>query len=443
MGQPYNLKSNEMNKLPFERTVSLDEALSLATDYLARNNIGFEFEVYGDTPESYICTLYEDGDKICSGGGKGANARQSMVSAIFEAIEHSALHYNFVKGKIKLLDSITTFKSSWHKDIPYSLLSENHGKVMCLPYKSLDNNEEIHLPIALVNPSYIEAEEGYPKHRAFTKEQRGEDTFDYSSLIKYSTTNGISAGVSSDECIIHSISEIIERYTLGEFILNFVALNKHENYKRINTESLPDDLKSLYLSCCNELYGSKIHIIDITSHRWGVPVYLIYLDHPEPAFRTFSGGASLDNKHALERALTEMLQRRTHPHSKLNNAQGNLKSIMETWYEKEYGDMNRDNVLKFFNITKINGDLLNIKEFDFIDNSKDIRQQNLFEHRKSLLEKVTAAGGEAFYTPLLDESNLKVYSCFIHPYEPAFILSSGRMVCLTQQNLMTLTETAL
>ncbi|MBK5414734.1 YcaO-like family protein [Pseudomonas sp. TH31] len=422
------------NILPAERMVGLDEAMCLARAYLHNKNISFEFEAYGEAPESYICTLYKDGHEISAGGGKGVDAGQSMVSAIFEAIEHSALHYDFVKDRMTLKKSSVILKPVWYEDIPFSLLSDNEQNVMCIPYREIENGEEIYLPIALINPSYIEAEEGHPKHRCFTSEHRQGDQFDYASLMKYSTTSGISAGTSAEECVIHSVSEIIERYTLGDFIIKFVALNNHEDYKCIRPSSLPDDLKALYFSCCKELHGSKLHIIDITSKRWGVPVYLVYLEHPEPAFRTFSGGASLNNHYALERALTEMLQRRAHPHSKLNSDEVEVRVAMEQWYEKEYGDMNNDDVMRFFNITKIRGGLSDIAECDFKDEGEGIREQNMCEYRHRLIDKVKSAGGEIYYAPLIDEDGVKVYSCFIHPFEPAFILSSGRIVSLTREN---------
>lgn len=428
------------NTLPFERTIGLDEALHLAQKYLGNKNITLQFEAYGEAPESYICTLRKDGEEISTGGGKGINAMQSMVSAIFEAIEHSALHYDFIKEQIKLATSTALLKPEWYEDIPYSLLSDDAGDVMCTAYRRLGDHDEVYLPLALINPSFIEAEEGYPKHRAFTKEQRQSDTFDYSSLMKYSTTNGISAGTSANECLIHSISEIIERYTLGEFIINFVAFNKHNNYTRIRPSSLPDDLKALYFSCSKELHGSKLHIVDITSKRWKVPTYLAFLDHPEPAFRTFSGGASLHNKYALERALTEMMQRRTHPHSILNSAEEGRQAIMEAWYEKEYGDMNKDDVMKFFNITDIRGDFFDIVERDYTDNCESIGELNISQHLDQLTDKVTQAKGEIYYTPLIDDDSIKVYSCFIHPFEPAFILSSGRIVSLTRKNLTMIKE---
>lgn len=129
-----------------------------------------------------------------------------------------------------------------------------------------------------------------------------------------------------------------------------------------------------------------------------------------------------------------MLQRRAHPHSKLNSDEVEVRVAMEQWYEKEYGDMNNDDVMRFFNITKIRGGLSDIAECDFKDEGEGIREQNMCEYRHRLIDKVKSAGGEIYYAPLIDEDGVKVYSCFIHPFEPAFILSSGRIVSLTREN---------
>ncbi|MDC6759047.1 YcaO-like family protein [Escherichia coli] len=423
------------NTLPNERSASLTKALSQAKNYLQRQHIHFELEPYGKEPVSYICTLYQNGEKISSGGGKGATSTQSQVSAIFEAIEHSALNPCFIEEKMVLRPASEIFKSSWYNDIPFSLLSECIDNIMCIPYQHTENSEVIYLPVALINPSYIEAEEGYPAYRSFTSVHREGDNFDYSALIKYSTTNGISAGTTIDECLIHSVSEIIERYTLGEFIITLVALEHMANYTRVNPKSLPDSLHILYQSCCRELHAGEVHILNITSPKWGLPVYLVYLDHPEPAFRTFSAGASMDPLYALERALTEMLQRRAHPHSILNEGQDNARATMVRWYEKEYGEMIEHRTMCHFNITTLKTPLSALPAEDFTVSSPLPDRQNLHDYRLQLINKVKQAGGEVYWTHLINEYDLHVCSCFIYPFEPAFILASGRLISLTRDNL--------
>ena len=420
--------------LPIERSTDLRMAMHLAKAYLKSHNINFKLTPYGEHPKSYICTLSSRGVLISMGAGKGAHDLQSKVSSIFEAIEHSALHHDYFKDRMILKKPSAIAKPHWYEDLPFSLLLDNQSTIMCLPYNEVEYQDEIHLPVALVNPSYIEAEEGYPERRCFTPEHRQGDTFDYSYLLKYSTTNGISAGTSADECIIHSVSEIIERYTLAEFIIYFVALNNHEHYKRIQPSSLPDDLSALYACCSKELHGSELYLIDITSKRWKLPTYLVYLDHPEPSFTTFSSGASLNNNYAIERALTEMMQRRAHPHSIFSsNDEAMIKAKLAQWYEKEYGSMMNDEIMCEFNITTIGHRIPEIGCYNFAPNS--VPDRTLHEYRQRLVRTVKMAGGEIYYAPLINENHIKVYTCFIYPFEPAFILSSGRIVSLTRANL--------
>lgn len=425
----------QYDNILYERSAPLDEAFRKANDFLLENEITCSLESYGDKKKSFLCKLSKNGVEISNGGGKGVSTLEAKVSAIYEAIEHYSFHACSKNESLSIKSSHEILGgSSWYQDIPFSILGEQEKKVLCIPYTKIYSDEQIYLPLGLVNPAYIEAEDGFPAAGNFPSEKRKDDDFCYDQLIKYCNGNGIASGSSVEECLIHGTSEIIERYSVGEFLTKVIVCKKLQYCNIVNHESLPPDLKELYDIASSELFGGKIYILDITSTRWKIPTFLIYLDHPNPAFRTFSAGTSINKRYAMQRALTEMLQRRVHPHSLLNADDETIRKVMEDWHNRTYGEMNNHPVYNRFAFQNLSKVIETIEVVAYQNNdSEKINSVPLESYLNTLIEKISEAEGKVYFTKMIDHEHVKVVGSFIYPYNPNYIMMSGGLVGITRE----------
>ncbi len=141
-------------------------------------------------------------------------------------------------------------------------------------------------------------------------------------------TNGLAAGNTMEEAILHSLFELIERdaWSIAEF-------NEHANADIIvdNPDSVPYKLIEKFRES-----GVEIHLKDLTSDI-GIPTIGAAADDvrtKDPELLTIGVGTHLNPEIACIRALTEVAQSRTtHKHGLKINAQLQKKTI-DMGYEK-------------------------------------------------------------------------------------------------------------
>ncbi|PHZ59838.1 hypothetical protein CRG86_007570 [Photobacterium leiognathi] len=117
-----------------------------------------------------------------------------------------------------------------------------------------------------------------------------EDNFCYDKLRKYSSSNGMGAGSTINEALIHAISECIERQCVGDFLVRALGQKNKSVIKVIDVDTLPEDIKYIQ-NIIKERHGD-VYLFDIKNDI-GFPVYLAYLDNPDPSLRCVTMGVYL------------------------------------------------------------------------------------------------------------------------------------------------------
>ena len=84
-----------------ERSIDTDKSIIIGKKFLKNNNLTYSIKKYGNSINSYTVSLdYKDINGLTIlGNGKGLN-KQSLASAIFEAIEHYLLDVTYYDESI-------------------------------------------------------------------------------------------------------------------------------------------------------------------------------------------------------------------------------------------------------------------------------------------------------------------------------------------------------
>ena len=252
--------------------------------------------------------------------GKGPTAEQALASALMEAMER--------------------YSAEQHDDdeIAYGTLAQAREvgltmdpKDMILPLRILDyyQNAEIAwvrgFELFRGQPIWIPACAVFYPYHPDTDLQ----------LFRYHT-NGIAAGNTIEEAILHSLLELIERD----------AWSIAEEYERTNADIIvrDDSVAGRLIEKFRE-QGIEIHLKDLTSDI-GITTIGAAADDTvtkDPELLTIGVGTHLDPEIACIRALTEVAQSRTtHKHGMKINAElqkvtkemgyGKIKAINHMWY---------------------------------------------------------------------------------------------------------------
>lgn len=279
-----------------ERDFSLDEAILRAKNFINQEQLNIkvkELPVKGTKLATYRVFLGKDQKMLHVGNGKGITKKESFVSALYESLEHyyysiqrnnDLLYLKF--GELKKQDKHIEGEYWFH----YLERKKFEGKIATYSYEKLSNEDKrIKYPSFLTNIYFTDK-----------KDVMGQ----YPYLNYYSNNNGCASGSTLVETLIHSLSEVIERDSVSEFIMNNLVGGKLA--REINVRSLPQKLKDLVKNVKNTV--GSIHILDITE-KGLIPTFLAYVDNSKKScFPIIGCGSSLNSDYALSRAVTECLQ---------------------------------------------------------------------------------------------------------------------------------------
>lgn len=243
--------------------------------------------------------------------GKGATPEQAKASAAMEAVERYS-------AEIRETDEIVYGTMRQAMDVGLTI----DPKDMILPMRTLDHYDSAE--IAWV--SGYEMLRGLPIwvpacavfHPYFPEGDL--------QLFRYHT-NGIAAGNTMEEAILHALLELIERdaWSMAE------VRERASADVIVEDDSLPGKLLRML-----EEKGVEIHLKDLT-HDIGIPTIGAAADDTvskDPELLTIGVGTHLNPEIACVRAITEVAQSRTtHKHGVKGNARL-LKIANEMGYEK-------------------------------------------------------------------------------------------------------------
>ena len=220
--------------------------------------------------------------------GKGATEEEAKCSAIFEAIERYSAKMDgsekFLVGKSGTIENSVILE----KFVPGNNVSKEASLEKILEWTEVN--------IAGVNETrYVPANYIYFPYRPISEEI---------SMILPHDTNGLAAGNSISEALVHATYEVVEKDAFCIF------WNNNTVYPNVNLNELQNNQLTEILAI---LKKNKVRVIvkDITTDI-NIPSFAAILDCreiEEPAF-VYGSGAHLDPEVAILRAITEALQLR-------------------------------------------------------------------------------------------------------------------------------------
>jgi len=252
--------------------------------------------------------------------GKGPTPEQAMASAVMEAMERYS-------AEQRDEDEVVYGKLSDAMDVGFTL--DPKDLILSMRYLSYVNDMEIAwvqgFEMLRGEPIWVPANSVF--HPYFPNGDM---------LIHRYHTNGIAAGNTMEEAILHALLELVERdaWSIAE------AFNTAKADIIVKEGSLCHRLIKRF-----EDSGVKIHLKDLTSDL-GIPTVGAASDDTmskDPALLSVGVGTHLNPEIAAVRALTEVAQSRTtHKHGvkcnaklvKINNEMGydKVKEVNRMWY---------------------------------------------------------------------------------------------------------------
>ncbi|WP_108921391.1 YcaO-like family protein [Mycobacterium montefiorense] len=293
---------------PYERELSLSEAQHRIDLELAE--LGWRVEVGGalnDALSAATAVLTDrSGRKVQDGRGAGKGMPlNSRIGAIFEALEH------VYSGPILTghLDTHTIDVSKLaagplaHDPAIIELAAgiAADTPIACLKYcfAHIHGGSAISVTIFLWAPWFTSV-------AADLWRQSIGDGVDYSRIKSYSVNTGCAIGASEDEAVLHALNEWVERDALSVFLLTSIY-DSTTPPRRISRQILsPSSVK--LLTRAEKTIGKAIDLFDITTDI-EVPAVLATVSGESDLNSPHYGlGVSISADHALERAVTEVVQ---------------------------------------------------------------------------------------------------------------------------------------
>lgn len=310
-------------RLPWERETPILEARARA--YAAADALDSDLTVNYLRPGPFPVThaaLSRTGIVVSEGLGKGRGL-QSEVSAASEAIEHYFLSTANQVGRHSTLVTAAAreiaAQPQVHDDrlLRYLESLNPRAAVGCGVYQSLTApSSSILIPLFIVDPTYA------------THPLPGDDLA-YRQLLRYGSSNGSAAGTTLTESLLHGLLECVERDAVSRFFLQRYRADNDRRVRVLLPELLPSELHRLMTTVEAQTQGSVL-IIDVTTEL-GIPSYLANLRTQAHPFGIFGAGCSIDAPYAIERALTELLQKLYDPDQAYVNVNRRLIEATRRW----------------------------------------------------------------------------------------------------------------
>lgn len=291
--------------IPLERDFDLTAAQSEIKRVMLSLGFTYELTISGKRIFAARCRVYDANSKlVASGLGKG-DEQSAVVGAMFEAIEHFATDFRFLKASdIEYLPS-SYFASKNDRllsDLTSLVICQNQpGSLPCILHASLSQDEKgKYCPVGLFLPKYVD-------EMCENSLANPLDTYLYTRLGEYSSNTGVAIGMNRTESIIHGLLEAVERDSLSRFICDSFFGNKEEVLQKLEIDSLPDHLQALAENVACECAVPNVSIYSMPN-RFGIPAYCSWINKPVLGMYQGGFGCSLSEAHAVARSLYEVAQ---------------------------------------------------------------------------------------------------------------------------------------
>lgn len=282
-----------------ERSVTPAAAVEILKQHARREGLELTLTSVGAGIRTWTCRLSDAHGRSAVGRGKGIGP-QGAASAISECLEHYYYIYEETDQLVRTLDIERLRNDEFERYSPDLRLIFNNRPVSfdCLAFESFDGTGDmVFLPAALCNP-------GYRSRREAERE-----IVSRSRLFRYATNSGTASGLSPEDAWLHGLFEAIERDAIGLVLLRSIVSPRPEPVRRIDTTTLPRELRELLHLLEAGDSTRLVELWDITSDT-AVPTILcgLTVETESGLFRYFGSGTSLSAPYATERAMLEALQ---------------------------------------------------------------------------------------------------------------------------------------
>lgn len=279
-----------------ERCIDVESAIVKAKSFLEKKGFSINSISLGDgIATTHLEILSKDGYRT-NGCGKGI-FRQSMASAIFEALEHAYTQsYNEEDDRSPKIVDLNGTDKYLSEGAPYleKIVRNDELYFSRLPFVNISNLEEIDYPAFLIHPRY----------KATHAEELA--SINNYSLMRYSSNSGSAAGVNINEATLHGILELIERDAIGVALLKSIFKSPPEPVKLVRLWTLPESIQRI-LHTISRQENVKIEIFDIATDD-SVPSFMSFIEAVYTGERFFGSGTSTSSEYAIERSILESLQ---------------------------------------------------------------------------------------------------------------------------------------
>jgi ribosomal protein S12 methylthiotransferase accessory factor len=257
--------------MPF-RSVPPSTAVAAAIDEIARLGLTAAVDFLG--PSTQRVVLSRGGEQVSVGVGKGAGD-QGSASAYFEALERylmsASVNRRWNADAIRLMRaSDIAGQSALNPDLVVQRWAAEFPDTVA----ACGSYDGVRYPTFLADPRY------------YRRPVAGDDVRPYRSLLRYSSSLGTAAGMTTEESVYHGLCELIEHDAVSQALLRWYVAGDH------TADAAPSSAPGVLL-------------FDVTTDL-GIPVYLAAT---EVDGRTrYGSGASWWASDAADRALTELTQ---------------------------------------------------------------------------------------------------------------------------------------
>lgn len=305
-------------------------------------------------------SLFDLSREVSSGGlGVNESKRIAMISCLAEALERYCMSYipqnEIIKNKKENLKKEYTFDN-------YFLYTDKQYKELNMFLNP--NNESIEWT-KIYNINDTESFKYWPASLIYLP-------YDLNKPVAETTSTGMAAGFTLDECFQSGLLELIERDAL---MINFM---QRLNPPEINIQSI-DGTNKKFIKMIEKEYNIKIYKLysDIK-----VPIYLsiIYKQEKNKFHYGIGACAGLDSDYAINKSLKECLFTYFYSLNIMDARQENPKKIKTLYEHFLYYQGNNFNKLLF------NSKIINYQKekFSFNDLLQELKKLNINVYYKEL-----------------------------------------------------------
>lgn len=293
MGRLLRRSSGALTYSSYEREYAPEVAISAGIASIMREEMSIRLASPWSAGESrdILCEGWRSGRMLAGGRGKGVG-NQSLASALFELIEHSAALDSDVSSAASVLISRDKLNAlHLEKDSLLRTFATEIGTNI-FPSQTFeplngDNDSKHYYPSAMVDFGHdASALTSVPLRR----------------ISNYRSTSGYGAGMSKIEASLHCLYEVIERDAFSAFLVSILSKNP-----LLDEYAQPPELYSQLAPALGSQLRSNIRVFRLPSLIGTVA--MAHCGTRDQGGRLDIGlGCSLNANYAIERAVLELQQ---------------------------------------------------------------------------------------------------------------------------------------